>query len=300
MKKCEHNKRRVYCKDCGGKGICIHDKRRDFCKECSTTQYCEHNRRKDHCKECGGKHICEHNRKRAACKDCKGSQICEHNKRKEYCKKCKGSQICEHIKERKLCKTCDGSYLCKSSWCEVQARNPKYDGYCLTCFIHLFPDRPNSRNYKTKEKATTDYILEKFPDFTWVADKKVQDGCSKKRPDLLLDLGYQVIIVEIDENQHQDYECSCENKRLMMLSQDVGHRPLIFIRFNPDDYLTADKKVTSCWSLNKLGICTVKKSKQKEWDERLEALRAQIDYWIHPENKTEKTVEVVQLFYDHE
>ena len=67
-------------------------------------------------------------------------------------------------------------------------------------------------------------------------DKKIQDGCSTRRPDLFLDLGYQIIIIEIDENQHIDYDCSCENKRIMELSQDVGHRPIVFIRFNPDDY----------------------------------------------------------------
>ena len=113
---------------------------------------------------------------------------------------------------------------------------------------------------------------------------------------LLLDLGYQVVIVEVYENQHTDYDCSCENKRIMEISQDVGHRPLVFIRFNPDEYITKEGKVTSCWSLNGLGICTVKKTKQKEWTERLEALKTQIEYWL--ENKTEKTVEIIQLFYD--
>jgi hypothetical protein len=114
----------------------------------------------------------------------------------------------------------------------------------------------------------------------------------------LLDLGYQVIVVEIDENQHDSYDCSCENKRLMELSQDVGHRPMVFIRFNPDDYLNGDGKVTSCWGINKLGFCTIKKTKVKEWNERLEVLNAQIEYWTQPENKTEKTIEIVQLFYD--
>jgi hypothetical protein len=126
----------------------------------------------------------------------------------------------------------------------------------------------------------------------------IQDGCSRKRPDLLLDLGYQVIVVEIDENQHESYDCSCENKRLMLLSQDIGHRPIVFIRFNPDDYINGTKKVTSCWSLNKLGVCSVKKAKVKEWNERLELLNAQIAYWTHSDNKTEKTIEIVQLFYD--
>jgi hypothetical protein len=189
---------------------------------------------------------------------------------------------------------------CKTPLCTTHITN-KYKGYCFNCFVHLFPDEPNSLNYKTKEKATSDYILEHFPidKYSWIIDRKIQDGCSKRRPDLLLDLGYQVIIVEVDENQHQIYDCSCENKRLMLLSQDVGHRPIVFIRFNPDDYITKDGKISSCWGLNKKGLCVVKKIKQNEWNERLDTLKAQIEYWINPENKTEKTIEIVQLFYDN-
>ncbi len=294
---CQHNRVKSRCKECGGGSICYHNKVRSRCKECGGSQICEHDKRKEICRECGGNQICEHNKRKEICRECGGSQICKHNIRKSTCKECGGSQICKHKKQKQYCKECGGSQLCKSSWCETQTTS-KYKGYCLNCFVHLFPDESNTRNYKTKEKATTDYIFEKYPDFSWIVDKQIQDGCSRKRPDLLLDLGYQVIIIEVDENQHQDYNCSCENKRLMLLSQDVGHRSIIFIRFNPDDYITKDGKVTSCWGLNGKGICTVKKTKQKEWNERLEALNGQIEYWVNPDNKTEKTAEIIQLFYD--
>ena len=109
-------------------------------------------------------------------------------------------------------------------------------------------------------------------------------------------MGEQVIIVEVDENQHTDYDCSCENKRTMELSKDIGHRPLVFVRFNPDDYMNNEKKITSCWRTNKSGICVVQKSKTKEWNERLIALKQQIEYWTN--NNTDKTVEIVQLFYN--
>jgi hypothetical protein len=111
-------------------------------------------------------------------------------------------------------------------------------------------------------------------------------------------MGSHIIIVEIDENAHTNYDCSCENKRLMELSQDINHRPLIFIRFNPDEYITKDEKVTSCWTYNKLGISTIKKTKQEEWQNRLDCLCNQIIYWCNEENKTNKTIEVIHLFYD--
>jgi hypothetical protein len=186
---------------------------------------------------------------------------------------------------------------CASAWCSTIVRN-KYDGYCLFCYMNLFPDKPVTRNYKTKEYSVVDYVKTNFADFSWITDKIVRNGCSRRRPDLLLDLGYQIVIVEVDENQHTDYDCSCDNKRIMELSQDLGHRPIVFIRFNPDAYKNEGVSISSCWCNNKKGICVVKKSKQNEWIERLTILGEHINYWIEPINRTTKLIETIQLFYD--
>jgi len=186
---------------------------------------------------------------------------------------------------------------CKTYLCFTRV-SEKYDGYCLYCYMNLFPDKPVSRNYKTKEYSVVEYIKAKFPDLYWIADKIISNGCSKRRPDLLLDLEYQILIIEIDENQHIDYGCSCENKRLMEISLDLGNRPVVFIRFNPDAYLKNEEKISSCWGLNKKGICQVKNSKKIEWTHRLNVLEEHIQYWIQPENKTDKTIEVIHLVYD--
>ena len=186
---------------------------------------------------------------------------------------------------------------CKNTWCFTMVKQ-KYNGYCLFCYINLFPEKPVSRNYKTKEYNVVEYIKTQFPNFTWITDRKIDYGCSKRRPDLLLDLGYQIIIIEIDENQHIQYDCSCDNKRIMELSQDLQHRPIVFIRFNPDNYKENGITISSCWGINKKGICVVKKSKIKEWNHRLNALESEINYWTNPSNTTNKTVEIIQLFYD--
>jgi hypothetical protein len=186
---------------------------------------------------------------------------------------------------------------CIHEWCLTRVQE-KYNGYCLFCYINMFPDKPISRNYKTKEYAVVEFVKTMFPSLDWIADKKVHGGCSRRRPDLFLDLGSQIIIIEIDENQHIDYDCSCENKRIMELSQDLGHRPVVFIRFNPDDYEKHGIIISSCWSQNKKGLCVVKKTKKTEWEERLNSLKEQIIYWIHPDNMTSKTIEIIQLFYD--
>jgi hypothetical protein len=223
-------------------------------------------------------------------------------KLKEYAKRAyqkqKAKNTCQHNKIIQLCRICDGRDLCISGYCDTM-KNSKYENYCLRCFIYLFPDKPNTRNYKTKEKNVVDYVLQNFKNFSWINDKKIQDGCSKKRPDLLLDLGYQIIIIEIDENQHNSYDCSCENKRIMEISKDLGHRPIIFIRFNPDKYINKNNEIIkSCWRFNDKGIIQLQKNKIEEWNIRLENLKNQIEYWSMEENKTNKTIEIVQLYFD--
>jgi len=223
-------------------------------------------------------------------------------KRKEYARTAylnkKEKNLCPHNKQLEMCRICDGSSLCVSSFCDTM-KNPKYDNYCLRCFVHLFPDKPNTRNYKTKEQSVVNFVLEQFPSFSWTTDKKITDGCSRRRPDLLLDLGYQVLIVEVDENQHQTYDCSCENKRLMELSLDVGHRPIVFLRFNPDEYVNkTNEKIKSCWKANNKGILQLQKNKIEEWNHRLTSLKEQIEYWCQEEHRTEKTVEVIPLYFD--
>ena len=249
------------------------------------------------CVKCFGSQICEHKKRKSICVKCFGSQICEHGRQKLQCIQCSGSGICEHKKRKSYCKKCGGGQLCKNEWCET-TKSTKYEGHCMPCFVNNPENlnKPAMRNYKTKEKEVVEQVTKTFTNFTWVLDKKVQDGCSRRRPDLLLDMGSHIVIVEVDENKHTDYDCSCEHKRLMELSQDLQHRPIVFIRFNPDDYTNQNGElVKSFWKLNKLGVMQIMKTKQKEWEERVESLKQQIKYWI--DNPTEKTIEIIELFY---
>jgi hypothetical protein len=328
---CEHNRIKTSCKDCKGGSICEHNKVRGSCKECHGYCFCKHNKRKNLCKECGGSQLCEHNIQRRYCKpcggscicihginkyhcitcspsqfcqhkkqiqicvECAGSSICKHNKTRSDCVECAERSICKHKKQRRRCKECGGEDLCKTPLCETR-KHKKYNGYCLPCCVNTCPEIEVSRNYKTKERSVADKIKESFPEFDWVLDKRVEGGCSKRRPDLLLDLYSHVIIIEVDENKHDNYDCSCENKRLMELSKDLAHRPIVFIRFNPDGYIDKDgKKVSSCWRLNGLGVMTIMKTRQTEWDLRINTLKEQVEYWIN--NGTDKTVEIIELFY---
>jgi hypothetical protein len=54
-------------------------------------------------------------------------------------------------------------------------------------------------------------------------------------------------------------------RRIMEISQDLGHRPVVFIRFNPDYYFDKNNtKIKSCWSITKqTGL--VKIDNKKVW-----------------------------------
>jgi len=161
--------------------------------------------------------------------------------------------------------------------------------------MHQFPDKPVARNYKTKEKYVIDYLSVEFPYQKLICDKRITGGDSYKRPDILLDLSSHSIIVEIDENQHTNYDCSCENKRIMQLSSDLKYKPIIFIRFNPDKYFDASNNlIESCWKIDGNGISCIKN--KIEWGNRLLVLKQQIIYWIN--TPTDKMIEIIQLYYD--
>ena len=311
---CEHDKLKANCIDCKGKNICIHNKNKNFCKLCNPKSFCHHDKLKVNCIDCKGKNICIHNIKKYCCSKCnpkilcihknnkyyckecnKYKYYCEHEKYKDMCKLCGGKGICEHNTQRQQCKICNVELKCKSEWCFKSGYN-KYNGYCLTCCIYICPEIKVSRNYKTKENFIADIIIKNYPNKTWIHDKKVQDGCSKKRPDLLLDMGSHIIIVEIDENAHLTYNTSCENKRLMIISQDLGHRPIVFIRFNPDEYINeAGNKILSCWKLNGFGIYELNIKMKTEWNERIDKLLETIEFYVN--NIVEKTITIVELYY---
>tara|TARA_B110000483_G_scaffold50904_1_gene63285 strand:+ start:101 stop:589 length:489 start_codon:yes stop_codon:yes gene_type:complete len=162
--------------------------------------------------------------------------------------------------------------------------------------MFIFPDQQVVRNYKTKENDVVCRITKKFSEYTWVSDRRVDGGCWKRRPDLRVDMGTHVVIVEIDESEHANYDCTCEHRRMMEISQDYGHRSIVFIRFNPDGYTDHEGNYQkSCWECNKKGIMVIRDN--HKWEERILALGNQINYWT--KHKPGKMLEQVHLFYSN-
>jgi hypothetical protein len=105
-----------------------------------------------------------------------------------------------------------------------------------------------------------------------------------------------VIIVEIDENQHKGYDITCDNRRTMELSQDLNHRPIVFIRVNPDKYVSDGKTVNGAFALTKAtGKLTTKPIILKR---RIRATLSAIE--AHRNSIPEKLITVETLFFDEQ
>jgi hypothetical protein len=123
-----------------------------------------------------------------------------------------------------------------------------------------------------------------------VFDKKIDGGCSKLRPDILMDFGSHCVIVEIDENQHGNY--SCEEKRMVTLYEDIGFRKIVFLRFNPDGYTVGKLKYKSPFKYTQTGAISINK---EEMGRRMAELIVVINRFKANEPIEQITVEY--LFY---
>ncbi|GAQ92738.1 hypothetical protein KFL_011150060 [Klebsormidium nitens] len=126
--------------------------------------------------------------------------------------------------------------------------------------MYLFPGEKVSRNYRVKEQHFTDHIKAAgiLPNHSQVTfDKRLQGGCSGRKPDIFVDLYTHTVHCENDEDQHRNY--TCENKRLMELFRDAGNRPQVQLRFNPDGFTTENGvRHPSCFKYNKYGVPVIR------------------------------------------
>jgi hypothetical protein len=78
----------------------------------------------------------------------------------------------------------------------------------------------------------------------------------------------------------------------MELFRDLGNRPIVFIRLNPDSYKLAEKRIKGVFSISTAGVMTQnKKEFSRRYDSLLEAVESAIA--IVPT----KTVSSVKLYY---
>ena len=193
-----------------------------------------------------------------------------------YCGDCKLDDMIDIISKK--CTNCNINYA---------SRN--YKPHCFNCFGYLSPNDSRVRNFKTKEQAYMSEIQKVYPDI--ILDQKVNGGCSRRRPDGLIDCLTHSVIIEIDENEHKSYDDSCSNFRMMELFEDLGSRPIVFIRFNPDSYKLNNTRVRGSFGITK--VTGELKKVNLEFSKRLSELLTNIQYQVSNIPDKEITIEYI-------
>ena len=127
----------------------------------------------------------------------------------------------DKLKEKKACKYCDMKE--DSKW------------ICSSC----------NKIKNKKEWAIVRYLRKAIDTPFEYNSSKILQGCSKKRPDIYFELATHCVIVEVDEFQHKTYEDSCECSRINEIVNGIGGKPIVIIRYNPDNFKNKGKTLNS-------------------------------------------------------
>ena len=163
------------------------------------------------------------------------------------------------LKPTARCSDCKESALWGINWtprhCELHKTSDDenlVERPCASCNLPFILDKDNKCEYcnpasftitrLAKQNALMEYLDSRNlkGDLT---DKTIDSGiCGKERPDRIYDLGDKILVLECDENQHQERACLCEQTRMINIGQSFGGVPVYFLRWNPDNYITVGHK----------------------------------------------------------
>jgi hypothetical protein len=173
-------------------------------------------------RHCGAHKLAhEYERNNPYCKvqECKNKACCSNNG-SNYPDRCDPHALPDDVNiVEKECGKCNLKYLLNDK-----------TGLCDTC-----NDVVIKNIQKSKENETVLFLKNKGINFL-STDKIPENACSRYRPDAVIDFLHFIVIVEVDEYQHKTYTKECEKMRMMQIHQDYGGIPVVFIRFNPDNY----------------------------------------------------------------
>lgn len=106
---------------------------------------------------------------------------------------------------------------------------------CSTCAGY----RENSEEFKLRELITL-----WFQDLKIAHDRIIEGSCLRYRPDFFIETPKgHIIIVEVDERHHDQYDINCEVVRMFNIQQAIM-TPIVFVRYNPDVYKPDGVKTT--------------------------------------------------------
>jgi hypothetical protein len=146
-----------------------------------------------------------------------------------------------HKKDDELCLL---GQTCKNCGRENELCNSEQ--ICLTYCRPVELSINAKKIIKKKECLVLSYLDKNITtDIKPIDDRIIDNSCVKRRPDRVYDCGSFFVIVEVDENQHSGYTNGCsfdkitqENRRMCQIHEALsnGMMPVIFLRFNPDNF----------------------------------------------------------------
>lgn len=108
------------------------------------------------------------------------------------------------------------------------------NGHCGTCAAGT------KRPRLAKQREVVQFLQNELASHPFTSMDQVplelKDCGRKERPDVMWDLLDRIVLLEIDEHQHETRPCECEQARMMNISQALGCERTVWIRFNPDKF----------------------------------------------------------------
>jgi hypothetical protein len=108
------------------------------------------------------------------------------------------------------------------------------EGKCNDCAI-------GRRGMLAKQNEVMQFLDANMPDLPPNSTDRVplglKDCGDKERPDRLWETHPTcVVILEVDENQHKERNCACEQTRMVNIANSLGAPQTVFVRYNPDAF----------------------------------------------------------------
>jgi len=109
-------------------------------------------------------------------------------------------------------------------------------GHCECCE----PGTARKRRRQAKQDEVKHFLASRMPtqppDSVDRTPTELRACGDRERPDFLWDRGHLMVVLEVDEDQHSNRACECEQTRMINVSQAIGAPLTMWIRFNPDKY----------------------------------------------------------------
>lgn len=229
------------------------------------------------CEKCGKiQGVFGYDKNNLYCKGCSEENM--KNVKAKMCEKCNEKQPKYNYPKEKRPRFCNG--------CKLDGMTDIINFKCASCGLYCVRSKISKCAYckpkstlrqKTKEMKVVNFLQENKIEL--IHNKSVGYVCGNYRPDVRIDAGTHLVIVEIDEDQHRHYEQSCEVVRMLNIHQSEGLR-CVFLRYNPD--------------IVKYNNKTVRIYENKRLDLLLDRVR------YHIKNVPEDEITVYRLYYNND